>query len=84
MSSRHCRFRIAKEKYYPAPGVDGALVTFSLTPPASRAASLLPPARDRDFLSVVDSGFGERRKMLRNSLQPRFSGQQVIVCGVCE
>ncbi len=30
------RFRISRFKYDPVPGVDGALVTFKLLPPAQR------------------------------------------------
>ncbi len=68
------RFSIPKEKYYPAPGVDGALITFTLTPHAPRRLAL---PSDRGFLATVDKGFGERRKKLRNSLQPLFAAEQV-------
>eukprot|EP00878_Enallax_costatus_P015782 GHUV01016538.1.p1 GENE.GHUV01016538.1~~GHUV01016538.1.p1 ORF type:complete len:339 (+),score=127.36 GHUV01016538.1:531-1547(+) len=67
------RFRIPKEKYYPVPGVDGALVTFKLIPAAKR----LPVATERGFISMVNKAFSERRKMLRNNLQPTYSTQQV-------
>lgn len=41
--------RIPKEKYFPVPGVDGALVTFKLLPPAQR----LQVPDERGFISMV-------------------------------
>lgn len=41
--------RIPKEKYFPVPGVDGALVTFKLLPPAQR----LHVPDERGFVSTV-------------------------------
>lgn len=41
--------RIPKEKYFPVPGVDGALVTFKLLPPAQR----LQVPDERGFISTV-------------------------------
>lgn len=67
------RFLIPKEKYFPVPGVDGALVTFKLRPPGKR-----PPVPDeRAFVSLVSKAFSERRKMLRNTLQPLYSPREV-------
>lgn len=43
------RFRIPKEKYFPVPGVDGALVTFRLRPPGQR----LPVPDERGFIQMV-------------------------------
>ncbi|KAL6756203.1 S-adenosyl-L-methionine-dependent methyltransferase [Haematococcus lacustris] len=67
------RFKISRFKYSPAPGVDGALVTFQLLTPAQRPQV----ASDRGFLALVARGFAGRRKMLRNNLQPAYSSQQV-------
>ncbi|KAF8073058.1 celI [Scenedesmus sp. PABB004] len=67
------RFRIPKEKYFPVPGVDGALVTFKLLPPARR----VPVANERGFVALVNKGFSERRKMLRNTLQSLHSAAAV-------
>lgn len=67
------RFKIPKEKYFPVPGVDGALVTFKLLPPAQR----LQVPDERGFISLVKKAFSERRKMLRNTLQPLYTSQQV-------
>jgi hypothetical protein len=44
--------RIPKEKYFPVPGVDGALVTFKLRSPAKR----LPVNDERGFVSLVRRG----------------------------
>ncbi len=103
------RLKIPRTKYFPVPGVDGALVTFALVPPASRpkvraagggvraaatcscgrgwqAQTRAPPAppcppqvngSERGFLSLVNKAFSEKRKMIRNSLQPLYSPDQV-------
>lgn len=69
---RYC-FRIPREKYFPVPGVDGALVTFRLRPPADRPAVPSEP----DFLKLVNRAFSTRRKMLRNCLKPLYSPEEV-------
>lgn len=82
VSTKHThRFRISRFKYDPVPGVDGALVTFKLIPLSKRL--LLPGGEggERKFMQLVYRGFDQRRKMLRNSLQPAFTPPQVrIVC----
>ncbi len=76
------RFRISKTKYYPQPGVDGALVTFKLLPRAQRP----PLFNETDFLRTLDRAFGQRRKMIKNSLQPAYTAEEVgtgaILCAV--
>ncbi|KAG1671012.1 hypothetical protein FOA52_014256 [Chlamydomonas sp. UWO 241] len=76
------RFLIKKEKYFPAPGVDGALVTFKLLPKSKRA----PVGSERGFLALVGKAFLERRKMMRNSVDPMYTPAQVEaalrVCGL--
>ena len=67
------QFIIPKEKYYPAPGVDGALVTFSLLPTEKRPRV----TSERSFMSFVAKAFSERRKMIRNSVQPIYSQEEV-------
>ena len=67
------RLRIPRHKYFPVPGVDGALVTFRLAPPSKRPE--VPS--ERSFHAVVAKAFSERRKMMRNSMQPLYSSQQV-------
>jgi 16S rRNA (adenine1518-N6/adenine1519-N6)-dimethyltransferase len=72
-SSPKYRLRIPRTKYFPVPGVDGALVTFRLAAPEKRPA--VPS--ERGFHALVAKAFSERRKMMRNSMQPLFSSQQV-------
>ncbi|GFR49016.1 hypothetical protein Agub_g11037 [Astrephomene gubernaculifera] len=67
------RFRISRLLYDPVPGVDGALVTFALVPPARRPH--VPS--ERGFHVLVAKAFSERRKKMRNSLQPLHSPEQV-------
>lgn len=67
------RLRIPRQKYFPVPGVDGALVTFKLIPPPKRRQV----STERGFHQLVNKAFSERRKMMRNSMQPLFSAQQV-------
>lgn len=67
------RFLIPKEKYFPVPGVDGALVTFKLLPPSKR----VQVSGERGFISLINKAFSERRKMMRNTLQPLYTPQQV-------
>jgi len=74
------RLRIPRQKYFPVPGVDGALVTFRLIPPAKRA--VVPS--ERAFHSLVAKAFSERRKMMRNSMQPLYASQQVRAVGLVE
>ncbi|KAG2426295.1 hypothetical protein HXX76_013052 [Chlamydomonas incerta] len=76
------RFRISRLKYDPVPGVDGALVTFALRPPAAR----LPVPSEQGLLELVDKAFSERRKKMRNSLTPLYSSPEVesalAACGL--
>ncbi|GAX84853.1 hypothetical protein CEUSTIGMA_g12274.t1 [Chlamydomonas eustigma] len=76
------RFLIPKERYFPAPGVDGALVTFRLLPPLARPS--VPS--ERGFIALVGKAFLERRKMMRNSVQPLYTSQQMesalVHCGL--
>mmetsp|Transcript_19915 Transcript_19915/g.43357 ORF Transcript_19915/g.43357 Transcript_19915/m.43357 type:complete len:171 (-) Transcript_19915:69-581(-) len=67
------RFSIPKEKYYPAPTVDGALITFDLLPRERRVA--VPS--ERGLLSLVAAAFSSRRKMMRNAVPPLFTTEQV-------
>ena len=64
------------------PGVDGALVTFRLMPPAARCS--VPS--ERAFHALVAKAFSERRKMMRNSMQPLHGSGEVeaalAACGL--
>lgn len=67
------RFKISKTKYFPVPGVDGALVTFVLTPPDKR----VKVPSEKGFMALVNKAFSTRRKMMRNSLQPLYTPEHV-------
>lgn len=64
---------ISKEHYFPVPGVDGGLVTFALLAPEAR----IKVASERGFMKMITQAFSQRRKKMRNTLQPGFSGSQV-------
>lgn len=67
-----CACRIPKEKYFPVPGVDGALVTFKLLPPTQR----LQVPDERGFISMV--GDWEQTRLLsagRRQLEPACAGR---------
>lgn len=70
----HDACRIPKEKYFPVPGVDGALVTFKLLAPAQR----LEVSDERGFISMV-------RHLSGISKQSRISAalQGCAACMVC-
>ena len=72
-SAPRYRLRIARTKYFPVPGVDGALVTFRLRGPGERQE--VPS--ERGFNALVAKAFSERRKMMRNSMQPLYSSADV-------
>jgi len=60
--------------FVPRPNVESALV---------RIERRTPPDTDRELLfTLVRTGFGHRRKMLRRSLSALVSGDQFIVAGV--
>jgi 16S rRNA A1518/A1519 N6-dimethyltransferase RsmA/KsgA/DIM1 with predicted DNA glycosylase/AP lyase activity len=63
------KFKIDRECYFPAPAVHGALVEFRLKPPAEWPSV----QSEREFLSFVWQAFSAKRKLLANSLQPKWS-----------
>jgi 16S rRNA (adenine1518-N6/adenine1519-N6)-dimethyltransferase len=67
-------FRIDRNKYEPAPSVHGAVVEFELLAPGQRAA--VPD--ERAFLRLVKHAFLQRRKTLRNALQPLVGGPAAV------
>lgn len=67
------KFQIDRRKYHPAPKVNGAVVDFALRPPQSRPAV---PA-EKQFLQLLRKAFSQRRKVMRNSLQPLYDPVQV-------
>jgi ribosomal RNA small subunit methyltransferase A len=74
LSSPRYLFKIDRRKYIPMPKCHGAVVDFDLIPPDQRPP--LPCAQD-EFFRFVKRGFLQRRKALRNSLQPSFESTQV-------
>eukprot|EP00798_Chlamydomonas_sp_ICE-L_P000281 gene281-1617_t len=73
-SNPRYRLKIPKEKYYPAPGVDGALTTFDLIPPEQRVKT---PDVQGIFMSTVYKSFLARRKMIKNNLQSEYTLSQI-------
>jgi 16S rRNA (adenine1518-N6/adenine1519-N6)-dimethyltransferase len=67
-------FKIDRKKYIPAPKVHGAVVEFRLKSAAERVS--VPD--ERAFLSLVKKSFLQRRKALRNALQPLVSSAEAV------
>ena len=61
-------FKIDRSSYFPSPEVHGALAVFTLLPPEEREAV----RSVREFQSFVRQAFSSKRKMIANSLQPRW------------
>lgn len=64
----HLCFLVSKGNFYPMPEVDSAVVHFIL-----RKEFIIPLNQEKLFIQMVKAGFGQRRKMLLNSLQKIFS-----------
>lgn len=62
-SEIHYNFKVNRSCFFPAPTVDSAVITFSLTPPP------LPDARQESFFLLTRTAYQHRRKMLRASLR---------------
>jgi 16S rRNA (adenine1518-N6/adenine1519-N6)-dimethyltransferase len=67
-------FKIDRTKYIPAPKVHGAVVEFKLKSAEERVS--VPD--ERAFLSLVKKSFLQRRKALRNALQPLVSSAEAV------
>lgn len=67
-------FKIDRKKYVPVPKVHGAVVEFRLRKPEERPS--VPD--ERAFISLVKKAFLQRRKALRNSLQPLVSSSEAV------
>jgi 16S rRNA (adenine1518-N6/adenine1519-N6)-dimethyltransferase len=66
-------FDVSREVFTPKPGVDSAVIR--LTP---RGDCAVRAKDERTFFALVKAGFGQRRKMLRNSLRTSgFSGEAI-------
>ena len=60
-------FLVGREHFDPSPRVDSAIIKLT-----KRAKSLVPKELERDFFTVVNAGFHEKRKKLPNSLSKYF------------
>lgn len=68
---------VGPQSFHPAPKVESSVVRMIPRPAASLGA------RDVGVLSrVVQAAFGQRRKMLRNTLRPYFEPDQLCALGV--
>ncbi len=61
-------FEVKRDCFEPAPNVDSAILKLT-----TRETPLISPEMENDFFTIVNAGFCERRKKLRNSL-PKFFG----------
>ncbi|KAG9451670.1 hypothetical protein H6P81_004574 [Aristolochia fimbriata] len=59
------KFKVLRNKFFPQPNVDGAVVKFKL----KQSMDYPPVASPKSFFSMVNSAFSGKRKMLRKSLQ---------------
>ena len=65
--AKNC-FEVKRDCFEPAPNVDSAILKLT-----TRETPLIAPEMENDFFTIVNAGFCERRKKLRNSL-PKFFG----------
>ena len=65
-------FRVDRYKYCPRPKVDGGVVEFKLRRPADRPS--VPD--EKQFRKIVHKAFLQKRKTLKNSLQPLVSASE--------
>lgn len=66
--TKNC-FEVKRTCFEPAPNVDSAILKLT-----TREKPLIDPKMEQDFFTMVNAGFCERRKKLRNSL-PKFFGE---------
>ncbi|KAK4853657.1 hypothetical protein QYF36_012438 [Acer negundo] len=59
------KIKVPRTNFFPQPKVDAAIVTFKL----KQAADYPSVGSTKNFFSMVNSAFNEKRKMLRKSLQ---------------
>ena len=70
---------VSRQVFWPVPGVDSVLVAFTRDP--------APPGDEalrRATFRLVDAAFGQRRKMLRQSLAPALGGSAAAASDVLE
>lgn len=67
-------FFVSKGNFYPAPKVDSQVVYFEM-----RKELIIPLPQEALFIKIVKAGFGQRRKMLSNTLQKIFSEERIRI-----
>eukprot|EP01025_Chloroclados_australasicus_P041340 TRINITY_DN4374_c0_g1_i8.p1 TRINITY_DN4374_c0_g1~~TRINITY_DN4374_c0_g1_i8.p1 ORF type:complete len:234 (-),score=21.80 TRINITY_DN4374_c0_g1_i8:428-1108(-) len=81
-SKPNYKFLIKKEKYYPVPKVDGALVQFVLKKEEERTNL----ENEKQYLQFINLAFTQRRKSLKNSAQSMYKSEIIIEaleqCGI--
>jgi len=68
--------RVPPSVFHPRPRVDSALISVERRPEPG------PPDLRRKVFALIDAGFGQRRKMLRRSLDGLVVGDEFEVAGV--
>ena len=66
-------FKIDRSCFFPVPSVHGAVVSFQLLPSTERPAV----QNEREFTMFVRQAFLSKRKMLANSLLPKWQRETV-------
>jgi 16S rRNA (adenine1518-N6/adenine1519-N6)-dimethyltransferase len=69
-------FVVERTMFSPSPKVDSAMIRVK-----SREKSLIPPELEKDFFTVVNAGFSEKRKKLSNSIGKYFGINSEILLG---
>ena len=69
-------FGVPRQYFSPAPKVDSAIIRFDVRPQA-----LVSKANERDFFTVVNAGFQEKRKKIGNSLRRFFGIDSKLLLG---
>lgn len=69
-------FVVDRTMFSPAPKVDSAIIKVK-----SREKPLISPELERDFFTVVNAGFSEKRKKLSNSIGKYFGINSEILLG---
>ena len=81
MLQAYCRvtalFTVGPGAFKPPPKVDSAVVRLVPRPPAE--IGIDSPGR---FAAIVRAAFGQRRKTLRNALQPLCAAEEIMAAGV--
>jgi 16S rRNA (adenine1518-N6/adenine1519-N6)-dimethyltransferase len=70
-SNPHYAFHVSRNCFFPKPNVDSAVVILDLKPPPANVDQVA-------FFKMTRTAFGQRRKMLRTSLKPLYSTEQVL------